>query len=63
MLGAVTSRSDVNPDECLRFLRQMDSSGDDKIKRDELQQFAMNGFMLSVEDAKVYSRMDARAAR
>ena len=39
-LRHIAQRDDVTTEDCQRFLRQMDQSGDGLIQRDELVQFA-----------------------
>ena len=55
-LRVITQRGDaITSEDCSRFLRQMDRSGDGKLQRDELVQFAGSGFEMDPEEAKEYA--------
>lgn len=55
LLRDITGRADTTSEDCRRFLRQMDQSGDGLIQREELVQFAASGFEMDAEDAKEYA--------
>ena len=55
-LRVITQRGDaITSEDCQRFLRQMDRSGDGKLQRDELVAFAGSGFEMGPEESKEYS--------
>ena len=54
-LKDMTQRNDATSEDCQRFLRQMDQSGDGLIQRNELVQFAASGFEMDPDDAKEYA--------
>ena len=55
-LKVITQRGDaITSEDCSRFLRQMDRSGDGKLQRDELVSFAGSGFEMGEEEAKEYA--------
>ena len=55
-LRVITQRGEaITSEDCSRFLRQMDRSGDGKLQRDELVEFAGNGFDMGDEEALEYS--------
>ena len=55
-LRVITQRGDaITSEDCQRFLRQMDRSGDGKLQRDELVAFAGSGFEMGEKEAKEYA--------